>query len=107
MGKKRIGERHRGAEKAIKQGKMVEVFRDTSLEKRGTNEPIILNDDLLGVVGISGDPEEVRPFTKLVKTIVLLLVEELNEFRKREKKNQLKADFLKELFYQRIATAKK
>ncbi|EMW6202142.1 TPA: helix-turn-helix domain-containing protein [Enterococcus faecium] len=96
--KKRIGERHRGAEKAIKQGKMVEVFRDTSLEKRGTNEPIILNDDLLGVVGISGDPEEVRPFTKLVKTIVLLLVEELNEFRKREKKNQLKADFLKELF---------
>lgn len=93
----RIGERHRGAERAIKQGEMVEIFKDTSLEKRGTNEPIILNGELLGVVGISGDPEEVRPFTKLVKSIVLLLVEELNEFRKKEKKNQLKADFLKEL----------
>lgn len=29
----RIGERHRGAERAIKQGEMVEIFKDTSLEK--------------------------------------------------------------------------
>ncbi|AXG37228.1 sugar diacid recognition domain-containing protein [Enterococcus gilvus] len=97
-GKKgRIGERHRGAERAISQGQMVEVYKDTSLEKRGTNEPIILNGELLGVVGISGEPEEVRPFTKLVKSIVLLLVEELNEFSKKEKKNQQKRDFLNEL----------
>jgi len=94
----RIGQRHRGAERAIKQMQMVEVFKDTSLEKRGTNEPIILNGELLGVVGISGEPEEVRPFTKLVKSIVLLLVEELNEFSKKEKKKQLKTDFLKEVF---------
>lgn len=83
----RIGERHRGAERAIKQKAMVEIFKDTSLEKRGTNEPIILNGELLGVVGISGDPAEVRPFTKLVKSIVLLLIEELNEFSKKEKRN--------------------
>lgn len=93
----RIGERHRGAERAIQQKEMVEVYKDTSLEKRGTNEPIILNGELLGVVGISGEPDEVRPFTKLVKSIVLLLVEELNEFSKKEKKNQQKVDFLKEL----------
>lgn len=49
-------------------------------------------------MGISGEPEEVRPFTKLVKSIVLLLVEELNEFSKKEKKKQLKTDFLKEVF---------
>ncbi|MFC4772839.1 CdaR family transcriptional regulator [Enterococcus hermanniensis] len=94
----RIGERHRGAEHAIKQKAMVEIFKDTSLEKRGTNEPIILNDELLGVVGISGDPEEVRPFTKLVKSIVLLLIEELNEFSKKEKKKQQRTDFIKDLF---------
>lgn len=93
----RIGQRHRGAERAIKQGCMVEIYKDTSLEKRGTNEPIILNGELLGVVGISGEPEEVRPFTKLVKSIVLLLVEELNAFRKKEKKNQQKREFIKEL----------
>ncbi|MEG1503930.1 CdaR family transcriptional regulator [Enterococcus sp. 22-H-5-01] len=94
----RIGERHRGAERAIKQKAMVEIFKDTSLEKRGTNEPIILNGELLGVVGISGDPAEVRPFTKLVKSIVLLLIEELNEFSKKEKKKQQRTDFIKDLF---------
>lgn len=93
----RIGERHRGAERAIAQRKMVEVFKDTSLEKRGTNEPILLNGELLGVVGISGEPEEVRPFTKLVKSIVLLLVEELNEFSKKEKKLRQRTNFLSEL----------
>jgi carbohydrate diacid regulator len=94
----RIGQRHRAAERAIQTRQMIEVFKDTSLEKRGTNEPIILNGELLGVVGISGEPEEVRPFTKLVKSIVLLLVEELNEFSKKEKEKQLKTDFLKEVF---------
>ena len=50
----RIGERHRGAERAINERKNIEIYKDTSLEKKGTNEPIILNDHILGVVGISG-----------------------------------------------------
>lgn len=52
----RIGERHRGAERAINERKNIEIYKDTSLEKKGTNEPIILNDHILGVVGISGEP---------------------------------------------------
>ena len=59
----RIGERHRGAERAINERKNIEIYKDTSLEKKGTNEPIILNDHILGVVGISGEPDEVRKFT--------------------------------------------
>lgn len=51
--------------------KNIEIYKDTSLEKKGTNEPIILNDHILGVVGISGEPDEVRKFTKLVRSIVL------------------------------------
>lgn len=95
----RIGQKHRGAKRAMQQKQMIEVFKDTSLEKRGTNEPIIFNDELIGVVGISGDPDEVRPFTKLVKSIALLLVEELNEFSKKERKKQQKNDFLRELIF--------
>jgi len=37
----RIGERHRGAERAINERKNIEIYKDTSLEKKGTNEPII------------------------------------------------------------------
>lgn len=93
--KARLGERHRAAERAIQQKRMVEVVHDTSLEKKGTNEPIIFNDEIIGVVGISGEPAEVRPFTKLVKSIALLLVEELNEFSKKERKNNRKNEFLR------------
>lgn len=93
--KARLGERHRAAERAIQQKQMVEVIHDTSLEKKGTNEPIIFNDEIIGVVGISGEPAEVRPFTKLVKSIALLLVEELNEFSKKERKNNRKNEFLR------------
>lgn len=94
---KRIGERHRAAERAIKEGKMVEVFKDTSLEKKETNEPIIFQDKVIGVVGISGEPEEVKPFTKLVRTVSLLLVEELNKYKQMEKTRQRKDQFLKDL----------
>ena len=33
----RIGERHRGAERAINERKNIEIYKDTSLEKKGTN----------------------------------------------------------------------
>ncbi len=95
--KSRIGTRHRGAERAIKERKMVEVYKDTSLEKKGTNEPIVFQGTIIGVVGISGEPEEVRPFTKLVRTVSLLLVEELNKYQKMEKNRHRKNQFIKDL----------
>ena len=95
----RIGERHRGAERAINERKNIEIYKDTSLEKKGTNEPIILNDHILGVVGISGEPDEVRKFTKLVRSIVLLLTEELNTQQEREKKKKQKNQFIQHLMH--------
>ncbi|EGO8919241.1 carbohydrate diacid regulator [Enterococcus faecalis] len=95
----RIGERHRGAERAINERKNIEIYKDTSLEKKGTNELIILNDHILGVVGISGEPDEVRKFTKLVRSIVLLLTEELNTQQEREKKKKQKNQFIQHLMH--------
>lgn len=91
----RLGERHRAAERAIQQKRMIEVFHDTSLEKKGTNEPIIFKEETIGVVGISGEPDEVRPFTKLVKSIALLLVEELNKFSEKEREHNRQNEFLR------------
>ena len=99
----RIGERHRGAERAINERKNIEIYKDTSLEKKGTNEPIILNNHILGVVGISGEPDEVRKFTKLVRSIVLLLTEELNTQQEREKKKKQKKN--KKIIWIGIAVA--
>ncbi|MCP9190988.1 hypothetical protein NME41_10965 [Streptococcus agalactiae] len=68
------------------------------MRKKGTNEPIILNDHILGVVGISGEPDEVRKFIKLVRSIVLLLTEELNT-QKNAKKEKTKKSYYPHLMH--------
>ena len=93
----RIGTSHRAAERAIKEKKIIEVYYDTHLEKKGTNEPIIYEDKIIGVVGITGEPDEVRPFTKIVKTVSLLLIEELNIYKQKEEDRVAKKAFLKQL----------
>ncbi|MGX7198506.1 CdaR family transcriptional regulator [Enterococcus nangangensis] len=93
----RIGSRHRAAERAIREGRMVEVDQDTPLEKQGTNEPIIYQGEVIGVVGISGAPVEVRPFTKLVKTIALMLIEDLALYKKQEESRLAKVAFIQQL----------
>lgn len=93
----RIGQRHFAAEKAIKNKKTIEVYKDTLSEKKGTNNPIIYQNEIIGVVGISGEPKDVSPFTKIVTSVVLLTVHQLNDIRVQQKiKNQ------KKVFLQRL-----
>lgn len=74
--KERIGTVHPGAVKALATGKMVEAWEDGRYEKKGTNEPIVINNELVGVIGITGYPDEVRPFCNIVRTTVALLIEQ-------------------------------
>lgn len=93
----RIGTSHRAAERAIKKKKIIEVYQNTHLEKKGTNEPIIYEGKIIGVVGITGEPDEVRPFTKIIKTVSLLLIEELNLYKQKEENRVAKKAFLSQL----------
>ncbi|WNS44183.1 sugar diacid recognition domain-containing protein [Paenibacillus sp. MMS20-IR301] len=74
--KERVGTVHKAAVEALATGQMVEVIEDTLYEKKGTNEPIVIGNTRVGVIGISGRPEEVRPFCNIVKTTVSLLIEQ-------------------------------
>ncbi|WP_340024724.1 sugar diacid recognition domain-containing protein [Paenibacillus sp. FSL K6-1096] len=76
--KARIGTVHQGAIEALSTGQMVEVMEDGRYEKKGTNEPIVIGNTRVGVIGISGSPEEVRPFCNIVRTTVSLLIEQRN-----------------------------
>lgn len=73
---RRLGTIHQGAVAALQTGTMIEVWQDGRLEKKGTNEPIVINGQRIGVIGISGEPDEVRPFCNLVRTTVTLLIEQ-------------------------------
>ncbi|WP_438432968.1 CdaR family transcriptional regulator [Gorillibacterium sp. sgz500922] len=74
--KERIGTVHQGAVRALTTGEMVEVWEDSRTERKGTNEPIVIAGKRVGVIGITGNPDEVRPFCNLVRTTVSLLIEQ-------------------------------
>ncbi|MCB2294103.1 helix-turn-helix domain-containing protein [Clostridium algoriphilum] len=72
----RIGNVHEGAIKAINNAFINEVYENSARIKPGVNEPIIINNKVIGVVGITGNPNEVSRFSKLVRVTAVLLIEE-------------------------------
>lgn len=74
--KDRIGTLHHGAVAAIKQKKIIEIKKDEEFVKQGINLPIDLHGVIVGVVGISGEVRETKPFGNLVKSTVILLIEQ-------------------------------
>jgi carbohydrate diacid regulator len=72
--KKRVDTYHQGAAEIIKTGEAMEITTEQAngLEgaRPGVNLPIFLNEKIVGVVGITGEPEEVRPFGQLLKISV-------------------------------------
>ncbi len=91
--KGRIGTLHHGALKAIKQGEIVEINKDEEFVKKGINLPIELNGNIVGVVGISGEVKETRPFGNILKSAVILLIDQSIALEKENLKNNLKQEF--------------
>ncbi|WP_033827597.1 CdaR family transcriptional regulator [Bacillus andreraoultii] len=91
--KERIGTLHHGAVEAIKQGKIVEIERDEEFVKKGINLPIKMNDEIIGVVGISGEVEETKPFGNLVRSTFMLLIEQSTAMEKENRQEKVKQEF--------------
>ena len=76
---KRIGSFHKGAHDVLKHRKTVEITSENlplfpgSLP--GVNMPILIEGQAIGVVGITGQPDEVRGTAKLVKAVTELILE--------------------------------
>ncbi len=76
----RINTFHKGAKDVIHSGQTVEIF-PKDLEQYtgslpGLNMPIVLNDQVIGVVGISGHPDEVRNLARMVKMVTELILQQ-------------------------------
>jgi Sugar diacid utilization regulator len=97
----RIGAFHEGAKRAIHDGIAYEVFDEADGMKPGVNEPIIIGGKVIGVVGITGQPDTVRPFSKIVRVTAILLIEQIsiNEKERKEKLNR-------ERFYYELSVRK-
>lgn len=95
--KKRIGTKHDDMKKAIDSKSIVIVNKDTLFSKKGTNEPIFFEGEIIGGVGITGDPPEVSPFAKLVRTVAQMLLEELKSYETVKRAEQNKKNFFNQL----------
>lgn len=67
----RIGSYHQGAMEAVQTGKVVNIRSDQLSRypgaKAGCNMPLRVNGTIIGVVGIAGDPEEIRDIAHLLE----------------------------------------
>ncbi len=78
--KARLGQTHEGALRALETGEPFEVAEDDGAQKTGINLPFAVDGEVIGVVGITGPLDEVRPLARLARTSVSLLVQQNIEF---------------------------
>ncbi|MFD2043926.1 CdaR family transcriptional regulator [Ornithinibacillus salinisoli] len=76
----RIGQFHEGAEKTIETNSVIVLTREHQKTmqgiKPGINLPITINQKVIGVIGITGNPTEITPFASLMKKMTELLIRE-------------------------------
>ncbi|MGR5412672.1 sugar diacid recognition domain-containing protein [Vibrio astriarenae] len=76
----RLHQKHEGAVLAITEARVVEIDEATAAHlkgvKPGINLPIFYQEQIIGVIGISGTPEDVHHFGELVKMTAELIVEQ-------------------------------
>jgi carbohydrate diacid regulator len=77
-----IGVFHEGAYLVIEQGKPIEVYPDgvgslKGVVRPGVNLPIAIGGRTVGVVGVSGHPDEIRSNVELVKVMVESMLEQM------------------------------
>ncbi len=76
--RERIGQIHEASLKCISTNNDVVINSDTEYagSKKGINIPVHLNNEIVGVIGITGDRKDVERFGKIIKSMTEILVKE-------------------------------
>ncbi|MGM0370552.1 MAG: CdaR family transcriptional regulator [Bacillota bacterium] len=97
----RINNVHECAQRVIESGVTKRVYQQEESELTGTkfgiNMPIQFNGEVIGVVGITGDPDEVESYAGLVKMTVELMVQQAGYLEQEQLQEQAEEHFIKEL----------
>lgn len=98
----RLHTRHEGAQLVLANRRVVEIDEQAATCLRGVrpgvNLPLLHAEELIGVLGITGDPEVVRPYAELVRMAAEMLVEQRQLQAERHwQRHQLDA-WLRQLF---------
>ncbi|SNZ03162.1 carbohydrate diacid regulator [Terribacillus aidingensis] len=99
--KERINQFHAGALVVLEQGESVEID-DASVgnvegAKSGINLPIQFNNQIVGVVGITGEPEQIRNYAELVKMAAELVLEQSVLLERVQWRQRLQSEIVNQL----------
>lgn len=94
----RLNTFHKGAKDVIDTGRVVEIYPEDSDRYPGSlaglNWPIILGNQVVGAVGISGHPDAVRNTAELVKMVTELILERETLLEQIHTQSQLHEQFV-------------
>ncbi|WP_298023347.1 sugar diacid recognition domain-containing protein [uncultured Dysosmobacter sp.] len=93
----RQGQLHQGALRIIREGLPSLVIRHDIPEQgvqQGINLPITINGRLEGVIGITGDPEEVSAFGDIIKRMTEIMLESIQRQEQQELLEKAKSLFV-------------
>ncbi len=100
--KKRIGTFHSGALLAIKEKKEINIFPNEVERyegaKQGVNIPIIKNGKAIAVIGIFGNPNEVKQTALLLSISTSLFLDQAADMKREQRRMALRAN-LSEILY--------
>ncbi|ABZ77342.1 transcriptional regulator, CdaR [Shewanella halifaxensis HAW-EB4] len=97
----RIGAIHEGALLAISQKRTVEISTHSTgtLQgvKPGINLPLHYKGEIIGVIGITGEPEKLRSYGELLKMTAEIIVEQANTIEQAQWQSRQKEELIIEL----------
>lgn len=97
----RISQLHHGAQLVLKNGESVEIDESKAAglkgSKPGINLPIRFHNQIVGVVGITGEPEQIRHYAQLVKMAAELVLEQSFLLERVQWKQRLQGEIVNQL----------
>ena len=106
--KERIGSFHQGAAEVIAKRKTVCIYKnqlkDYNGAKEGINMPIIADHKILGVVGIYGNPDDVKDVANVLRVYVALYFKQIAMQKEEQVEEKIRTELLKSLVYGKSKT---
>lgn len=97
----RLYTRHEGAQLVLANHRVVEIDSQTAKHlsgvRPGVNLPLMLDQQLVGVLGITGEPDQVRVYGELVKMTAEMLMEHRRQQADQKWRHQRSEDLLSRL----------
>lgn len=97
----RIGELHEGAIMALSLGRMISIDSKMSNDlhgvRPGVNLPLIVDDEVLGVIGLTGEPTHLKQFGELVCMSAIMMMEQAKLLRGVAQETRLREELVIDL----------